>query len=74
MEDSQAHDHVSEEIVHLPAPTAWPVVLALGLTFALAGLVTNWGISVMGGVLIVAGEAGAKCSCSPLGSMASAQR
>src|SRR5271154_5598835 len=55
MEDLQAHDHVSEEIVHLPAPTAWPVVLALGLTFALAGLVTNWGISVMGGVLIVAG-------------------
>jgi hypothetical protein len=55
MEDSQAHDHVSEEILHLPAPTAWPVVLALGLTFALAGLVTNWGISVLGGVLIVAG-------------------
>jgi hypothetical protein len=58
MEDSQAHDHVSEEILHLPAPTAWPVVLALGLTFAFAGLVTNWGISVMGGVLIVAGCVG----------------
>jgi hypothetical protein len=58
MEDSQAHDHVSEEIVHLPAPTAWPVVLALGLTFAFAGLVTNWGISVLGGVLIVAGCVG----------------
>jgi hypothetical protein len=58
MEDTQAHDHVSEEIVHLPAPTAWPVVLALGLTFAFAGLVTNWGISVLGGVLIVAGCVG----------------
>jgi hypothetical protein len=44
--------------VHLPAPTAWPLVLALGLTFALAGLVTNWGISVLGAVLIVAGCAG----------------
>jgi hypothetical protein len=58
MEDTQGHDHVSEEIVQLPAPTAWPVVLALGLTFALAGLVTNWGISVLGAVLIVAGCVG----------------
>ena len=58
MEDLQAHDHVSDEIVQLPAPTAWPLALALGLTFALAGLVTNWGISVLGGVLIVAGCVG----------------
>jgi hypothetical protein len=55
MEDSQGHDHVSEEIVQLPAPTAWPLVLALGLTFAFAGLVTNAGISILGAVLIVAG-------------------
>ncbi len=58
MEDSQGHDQVSDEIVQLPAPTAWPLVLALGLTFALAGLVTNLGISMLGGVLIVAGCAG----------------
>jgi hypothetical protein len=49
---------VSEEIVHLPAPTAWPVVLALGLTFTFAGLVTNAGISIIGGVLVVAGCVG----------------
>jgi hypothetical protein len=49
---------VSEEIVQLPAPTAWPVVLALGLTFTFAGLVTNAGISIMGGVLVVAGCVG----------------
>jgi hypothetical protein len=49
---------VSEEIVHLPAPTAWPVVLALGLMFTFAGLVTNAGISIMGGVLVVAGCVG----------------
>ncbi len=58
MEDSQGHDHITEEIVQLPAPTAWPLVLALGLTFALAGLVTNVGISILGGVLIVAGCVG----------------
>jgi hypothetical protein len=49
---------VSEEIVQLPAPTAWPVVVALGLTFTFAGLVTNAGISILGGVLVVAGCVG----------------
>jgi hypothetical protein len=58
MNDLHEKPGVSEEVVHLPAPTAWPLVLALGLTFALAGLVTNWGISVLGGVLIVAGCVG----------------
>jgi hypothetical protein len=58
MEDQQGHNGISEEVVHLPAPTAFPIVLALGLTFAFAGLVTNVGISVLGAVLIVAGCAG----------------
>ena len=58
MEDQQGHNGISEEVVQLPAPTAFPIVLALGLTFALAGLVTNLGISVLGGVLIVAGCVG----------------
>ena len=58
MNDLHEKPGVSEEVVHLPAPTAWPLVLALGLTFTLAGLVTNWGISVLGAVLIVAGCVG----------------
>jgi hypothetical protein len=58
MNDLHETPDVSEEVVHLPTPTAWPLVLALGLTFALAGLVTNWGISVLGAVLIVAGCVG----------------
>jgi hypothetical protein len=58
MEDQQGHNGISEEVVQLPAPTAFPIVLALGLTFALAGLVTNVGISLLGGVLIVAGCVG----------------
>jgi hypothetical protein len=58
MEDQQGHNGISEEVVQLPAPTAFPIVLALGLTFAFAGLVTNMGISVLGGVLIVAGCVG----------------
>ena len=58
MEQQQGHNGVSEEVVQLPAPTAFPIVLALGLTFAFAGLVTNMGISVLGAVLIVAGCVG----------------
>jgi hypothetical protein len=58
MEDHQGHNGISEEVVQLPAPTAFPIVLALGLTFALAGLVTNVGISILGGVLIIAGCVG----------------
>lgn len=58
MEDQQGHTGISDEVVQLPAPTAFPIVLALGLTFALAGLVTNMGISVLGGALIVAGCVG----------------
>jgi hypothetical protein len=58
MENPQGHDSVSNEVVQLPAPTAWPVVLALGLTFGAAGLVTNIGISVLGAILIVCGCVG----------------
>jgi hypothetical protein len=58
MEDQQGLDVISDEVVQLPAPTAFPIVLALGLTFAFAGLVTNVGISILGAVLIVAGCVG----------------
>ena len=58
MDDQQEHATVTNEVVELPAPTAFPIVLALGLTLALAGLVTNMGISLLGAVLIVAGCVG----------------
>ena len=46
------------ETIHLPAPTAWPLVLAFGFTLLCAGLVTNGVISVLGGVLMVFGVVG----------------
>ena len=58
MDHQQEHAQSADEVVELPAPTAWPLALALGLTFAFAGLVTNWGISMLGAVLIVAGCVG----------------
>lgn len=41
--------------IHLPAPTAWPIVLAFGCTLAAAGPVTTTMIGIMGGVLMLAG-------------------
>lgn len=37
--------------VILPAPTAWPMVLALGLSLMITGMVTHWVISLLGLVL-----------------------
>jgi hypothetical protein len=34
--------------VQLPSPTAWPMVLALGISLMLAGMVTHWAISLLG--------------------------
>lgn len=44
--------------VELPAPTAWPMVAALGIALAFAGLVTHPLVSVVGVVLTVAGVVG----------------
>ena len=44
--------------LELPAPTAWPFVLAFGMTLVFAGLVTNESVSVLGAVLAVAGAVG----------------
>jgi hypothetical protein len=39
--------------VQLPAPTAWPMVLALGISLMLAGMVTHWAISLLGLLMAV---------------------
>ena len=39
--------------VHLPAPTAWPFLMALGLTLVFASLVTSAGLAVLGAILTV---------------------
>ena len=54
----QSSEHSGGPTIQLPAPTAWPIVLAFGCTLAAAGLVTTAGISILGGVLMLAGCAG----------------
>jgi hypothetical protein len=44
--------------VEMPAPTAWPIVLAFGLALLFAGLLTSVSVSALGAVLTVAGCVG----------------
>jgi hypothetical protein len=48
----------SPEKIEVPAPTAWPIILAFGLTLVSAGLVTAASVSILGAVLAVAGAVG----------------
>jgi hypothetical protein len=52
-----AGDH-AENAIHLPAPTQWPLIMAVGLTLLFAGLVTNMMISALGVVMAIAGAVG----------------
>jgi len=46
------------EKIEMPAPTAWPLVLAFGFTLVFAGLVTAAPVSILGAILTVAGAVG----------------
>jgi hypothetical protein len=39
--------------VILPAPTAWPIILAFGITLLLAGLLTSASVSILGAIIFV---------------------
>ena len=47
-----------DKLIEAPAPTPWPMMMALGLVLACAGLVTNVAVTVVGGVLFIAGAVG----------------
>jgi hypothetical protein len=46
------------DVVRIPAPTPWPIVLACGVTLMFAGLVTSEAVTVLGACLSVVGAAG----------------
>jgi len=54
----QHKSETSQHAVHMPAPTAWPMVLALGLTLVVTGMVTSAAISLLGLVLALAASVG----------------
>jgi hypothetical protein len=47
-----------EQNIEIPAPTAWPFVLALGLALLFAGLLTSAAVSILGAILAVTGACG----------------
>jgi hypothetical protein len=48
----------SSDTIELPAPTAWPMVVALGITLVFGGLVTHAAVSAVGIVLALIGGVG----------------
>jgi hypothetical protein len=44
--------------IKLPASTAWPIVIAFGITLIFAGLVTSASVSVLGAIFAVSGGVG----------------
>jgi len=52
--DSHAEGH---EAIHLPPPSIWPAVLALGIAFLLTGLVLNLVLLIAGVVISVTATA-----------------
>jgi hypothetical protein len=48
----------SPRTVEIPAPTAWPIVLAFGFTLVFAGLVTSASVSILGAIFALTGSLG----------------
>jgi hypothetical protein len=48
----------SADRIHLPSPTVWPMVLALGISLVLAGMVTNLFVGILGFVLALVSSVG----------------
>src|SRR5580698_3991399 len=57
IEQLRESPHAQREI-EVPAPTAWPFILALGAALLFAGLVTSTSVSCLGALLAVAGSVG----------------
>ena len=55
MNDTHAPFATSESTIQLPAPTAWPLILAFGFTLVALGLVTSTLVSLFGALFMVAG-------------------
>src|SRR5258708_28726582 len=56
--DGLARADKQTETIEMPAPTAWPIILAFGLTLVFAGMVTSLSVSFFGAILAVSGGIG----------------
>ena len=53
MDDTHGSEFPAPSVV-LPAPTAYPMALSLGVTLLFAGLLTHVAISILGAVVMLA--------------------
>src|ERR1700758_1037577 len=51
--------------IEMPAPTAWPIILAFGLTLVFAGLLTSGSFSLLGSIFALFGCVGWFCEVLP---------
>ena len=51
-------EHESRDVVHLPAPTAWPMIFAFSVALLFAGMVTTYYLSLLGLVLFLRAAVG----------------
>jgi hypothetical protein len=58
MDPAREKDGDEPEMIELPAPTAWPMIAALGVTLMAAGLVTHAVVSAVGLLLAMIGAVG----------------
>lgn len=58
MESSIETRQAAPATLQLPAPTAWPIILAFGVTLVFAGLLTSVSVTILGAVLALAGVVG----------------
>src|SRR5438874_1930692 len=55
---AEPHDSGRADAVEMPRPTAWPMVLGLGVTLLVAGLATEPALSLVGLVIFLFGLCG----------------
>lgn len=48
-----ANPDLHTSTIHLPAPTPWPILLALGFTLVFAAFVTSGALGILGGIIAV---------------------
>ena len=52
------HTSSDPNVIQLPRPTAWPLVLAIGIALIFTGMVTNIAVGALGLILSIAGSVG----------------
>jgi len=55
---TEQHGAATPETIEVPAPTAWPMFLSLGVALIFAGLIMHWALLIVGLVMAVMSGAG----------------